>query len=66
MEESAPDPGVSARRGTESGQKRSVGLWEGVVLSAAFWLFVAPNLLRQQLLMCDSSQGAIRTRFSSY
>lgn len=38
MEKAAADPGVSAQRGPESGQKRGVDLGEGVVLpSASLW-----------------------------
>ena len=36
-------------------RRRGMDLLEGVVLSAAIWLSVAPNLMCQQLRMHDSS-----------
>lgn len=64
MEESAPDPGVSAPRGTGQRVDR-IGIWtfeRGSAVCCLLALF-GPRPLCQQLLMCDSSQAAIRIRF---
>lgn len=56
MEEFTPDPGLSAQVwGFMVGRREGVDLLEGVMLSAAIWLSTAPNLMCQQLLMCESS-----------